>query len=62
MSKLDEFYKSDFWINMEPVSGAKEGLERLTSKGYSISVVTARGDVQKNATEGFLAKWFPGMR
>ena len=61
MSKLDEFYDSDYWRNMGPVPGAKEALERLVSKGYSISVVTARGDNQREATEEFLAKWFSGM-
>jgi len=60
MSKLDEFYKSDFWRNVSPIPGAKEGLESLIAEGYSISVVTARGDDQKAATEGFLEKWFPG--
>jgi len=61
MSKLAEFYQSDSWRDMDPVPGAKEGLERLISKGYSISVVTARGDNQREATEEYLAKWFPGL-
>lgn len=60
LNKLDEFYQTDFWLNLRPVPGAKECLERLVSKGYSVSVVTARGDDQKQETEDFLAKWYPG--
>jgi len=60
MSKMDEFYESEIWMNIEPIPGAKDALERLVSKGYLISVVTARGEDQKDITEAFLAKWFPG--
>ena len=60
MSKLNEFYQSEFWRNISPIPGAKEALKHLTSEGYSISVVTARGDNQKVVTEEFLEKCFPG--
>jgi ribonucleotide monophosphatase NagD (HAD superfamily) len=60
MEKLDEFYQTAFWKDVLPIPGAKEGLARLISEGYSISVVTARGENQRAATEEFLEKWFPG--
>ena len=60
MNKINRFLQSDLWLNMNPVPGAKEALERLVSKGYSIVVVTARGEIQKDATESYLARWFPG--
>jgi len=61
INKLEDFYRSEFFLELLPVPGAKEGLESLIARGYSISVVTARGDDQKAITEYFIEKWFPGL-
>lgn len=42
-----------------PVPGAKEGLETLKKMGYTLIIITARSESQREGTEEWLAENMP---
>lgn len=42
-----------------PLPGAKEGLQKLKAMGYTLIVITARSEMQREGTEQWLAEHLP---
>lgn len=43
----------------KPLAGAREGLQKLKAMGYSLIVITARSEMQREGTEFWLAEHLP---
>lgn len=43
----------------KPVPGAKEGLQKLKEMGYTLIIITARSESQREGTEAWLAEHLP---
>lgn len=61
IAKVHTLAESSEFASVPPVEGAVEGAKALKALGYRLEIVTARGTHHKTQTEGWLAKWLPGV-
>ena len=57
---IQEFYKSDDFMNLKPFQGSKQVLGEL-SEYNKLYVVTGRQDSVRLKTETWIEKWYPGV-
>lgn len=56
----DEFCKSTYFYNTQPIKGAVEGINALSDKGYSFIIITTRPIYLASDTKQWLNRYFPG--
>ena len=56
---VQEFYETDAFKNMRPITGAVEGVRALKDE-HDLVVVTGRHDESIDATHDWLDRWFEG--
>jgi 5'(3')-deoxyribonucleotidase len=56
---VQEFYETDEFRNMRPITGAVEGIRAL-KESHDLVVVTGRHDESIDATHEWLNRWFSG--
>lgn len=55
---MHEFFKSDFFQNIQVVRGAVEGIGKLRNMGYELVIVTSRQLVIEQDTRKWISKHF----
>ncbi len=58
IQKIEDFFKTSYFSDIEPKEGAKDVLKKL-KKNNELYVITARGDNMKKETEEWVEKYFP---
>ena len=56
--RLLQFYTTDYFRNIKPVSGAENGIDEL-AKSHELAVITARPYIIRPETERWLDQYFP---
>jgi hypothetical protein len=59
MAKLDEFLSAKNAAHLDPVVGAIPAIDALKKAGHELSIITARGESDVEATELWLKMHFP---
>lgn len=55
---MHSFFKTSHFLNMEPIRGAKQGIQALRSRGHCLSIVTSRQLIIEEETRAWLDKHF----
>ena len=58
IEKFYVFYQTPFFLNMQPILGSQEGINKLKSE-YKLIIVTARQDDIAAITKEWINKFFP---
>ncbi|WVO16370.1 hypothetical protein L204_104045 [Cryptococcus depauperatus] len=61
MNMVLKLYQNGLYERAPPVVGAKESLQRLKDMGYSLIIITARSESQREGTEDWLAEFMPDI-
>lgn len=59
--KINSFYESDHFLNIESVEKTNETLQLLKDLGHELHIITARHEHKDEETKKWLAKEFPGI-
>jgi phosphoglycolate phosphatase-like HAD superfamily hydrolase len=60
LEKVHAFFESDAFRDTPPVDGAVAGVTKLRKMGLRLAIVTARSPSQRQITEEWVSKHFPG--
>ncbi|KAL1413597.1 hypothetical protein Q8F55_001372 [Vanrija albida] len=58
---VGQLYRAGLMERPTPIPGAKEGLQRLKDLGYTLIIITARSEVQREGTEQWIADHLPDL-
>lgn len=61
IKKVEEFFDSDYFKNIQPIPGALETMNHLKERGHNLFVVTGRILRLTQKTEDDLKKYFPNV-
>ncbi len=57
---LDDFFKSDFFSNIQPIMGAQEAISHLSKRNHLV-IVTARKEYIQDKTNEWIERFFPDV-
>mmetsp|Transcript_5109 Transcript_5109/g.8925 ORF Transcript_5109/g.8925 Transcript_5109/m.8925 type:complete len:230 (+) Transcript_5109:316-1005(+) len=60
LEKVHRFFESNYFLNMQTISGAQEGILQL-SKYFRLVCVTSRQLIVEEETRKWLTKFYPGL-
>ncbi|TXT15585.1 hypothetical protein VHUM_00088 [Vanrija humicola] len=58
---VGQLYRAGLMERPTPIPGAKEGLQALKDLGYTLIIITARSEVQREGTEQWIAEHLPDL-
>ena len=58
---VKEFYKSQAFSNLKPMSGSQNAMKWLRQRSQKMYVVTGRQDMAREQTETWIETYFPGI-
>ncbi|ODO08959.1 hypothetical protein L198_00698 [Cryptococcus wingfieldii CBS 7118] len=61
IAMVTKLYAEGLYMKAPPVEGAKEALKRLKDLGYSLVIITARSEGQREGTEEWLTTYLPDI-
>ncbi|OXG99951.1 hypothetical protein C370_07378 [Cryptococcus neoformans A1-35-8] len=61
IAMVTKLYAEGLYMKAPPVEGAKEALKRLKDLGYSLVIITARSEGQREGTEEWITTYLPDI-
>jgi 5'(3')-deoxyribonucleotidase len=58
---VKEFYKSDAFRNLKPITGSQRAMNWIRSQSSKLYVVTGRQNIVRGETEEWIHTYFPGI-